>query len=200
MPTIPKVILVHGMPPVACEISIWTAWTLEWFVSRDSCSVLLSATWIGIIAEIIGVISPIPIAHNAAVAGGKIPSFNFNDFWNIPGLIHYMTPIQAPYVSPLLTDTIVYWLRQHIITGITETSNSTNNISIHYDHHTAIVSSESENISSITIYDMMGRTLMNIDKINSKHFTLNTEYFLNGIYIVAILHNNQQMNKKIILK
>src|SRR5690606_3297369 len=31
-----------------------------------------------------------------------------NDFWSIPGLIHYMTPENDPHVSEALTDTIVY--------------------------------------------------------------------------------------------
>jgi dienelactone hydrolase len=39
-----------------------------------------------------------------------------NDFWSIPGLIHYMTPDNDPHVPEALTDTIVYWLRQHNIT------------------------------------------------------------------------------------
>jgi len=39
-----------------------------------------------------------------------------NDFWSIPGLIHYMTPNNDPHVSEALTDTIVYWLRQHNLT------------------------------------------------------------------------------------
>jgi dienelactone hydrolase len=39
-----------------------------------------------------------------------------NDFWSIPGLVHYMTPNNDPHVSEALTDTIVYWLRQHHFT------------------------------------------------------------------------------------
>jgi dienelactone hydrolase len=39
-----------------------------------------------------------------------------NDFWSVPGLIHYMTPNNVPHVSEALTDTVVYWLRQHHIT------------------------------------------------------------------------------------
>jgi dienelactone hydrolase len=42
-----------------------------------------------------------------------------NDFWSMPGLIHYMTPNNDPHVSKMLTDTIIYWLRQHnFATGI----------------------------------------------------------------------------------
>ncbi|HYF03141.1 MAG TPA: T9SS type A sorting domain-containing protein [Patescibacteria group bacterium] len=41
------------------------------------------------------------------------------DFWNIPGLNHYMTPNDDPHVSKALADTIIYWLHQQgISTGI----------------------------------------------------------------------------------
>ena len=33
------------------------------------------------------------------------------DFWSIPDLNHYMTPMDDPDISTVLTDTIVYWLR-----------------------------------------------------------------------------------------
>lgn len=35
------------------------------------------------------------------------------DFYRLPGLIHYMTPLNNPNVSKVLTDTILYWLREH---------------------------------------------------------------------------------------
>jgi dienelactone hydrolase len=34
------------------------------------------------------------------------------DFYSLPGLNHYLTPNDNPNVSQVLTDTIVYWLRQ----------------------------------------------------------------------------------------
>jgi hypothetical protein len=38
-----------------------------------------------------------------------------DDFWSIPGLVHYMTPPDDPHVSEVLTDTIIYWLREHFL-------------------------------------------------------------------------------------
>lgn len=38
------------------------------------------------------------------------------DFWSLPGLIHYMTPADDPHVSKALTDTIIYWLRKNVQT------------------------------------------------------------------------------------
>jgi dienelactone hydrolase len=40
------------------------------------------------------------------------------DFYQIPGLIHYMTPNNVPQVSKVLTDTIIYWLGQRVINGV----------------------------------------------------------------------------------
>lgn len=43
------------------------------------------------------------------------------DFLSIPGLTHYMTPAADPYVSTVLTDTLIWWLRQHqFATGVRE--------------------------------------------------------------------------------
>lgn len=42
-----------------------------------------------------------------------------DDFWAIPDLIHYMVPNNDTHVSQVLTDTIVYWLRENNLnTGI----------------------------------------------------------------------------------
>ena len=42
-----------------------------------------------------------------------------NDFSTIPGLIHYLCPINDPHVDRMLPDTIVYWLRRHVpVAGI----------------------------------------------------------------------------------
>lgn len=38
------------------------------------------------------------------------------DFWSLPGLIHYMTPNDDPHISVALTDTIIYWLRKNVLT------------------------------------------------------------------------------------
>lgn len=38
------------------------------------------------------------------------------DFWSLPGLIHYMTPANDPHISEALTDTIIYWLRKNVLT------------------------------------------------------------------------------------
>ncbi len=36
-----------------------------------------------------------------------------DDFWSMPGLVHYLTPNDDPHVPEAPADTIVYWLRQH---------------------------------------------------------------------------------------
>ena len=43
-----------------------------------------------------------------------------DDFWTIPGLTHFMTTETNPRVSEVLTDTIIYWLRQHHLNTSTD--------------------------------------------------------------------------------
>lgn len=39
------------------------------------------------------------------------------DFWSLPGLNHFLTPNDDPNVSAALTDTVIYWLRRHVLTS-----------------------------------------------------------------------------------
>jgi hypothetical protein len=41
-----------------------------------------------------------------------------DDFWRLPDLVHFMTTSDEPDVPMALTDTIVYWLRQNVQTGV----------------------------------------------------------------------------------
>ena len=43
-----------------------------------------------------------------------------DDFWSVPGLIHYLTPPDDPHISKVLTDTIIYWLRRNVTTSGTK--------------------------------------------------------------------------------
>ncbi len=52
-----------------------------------------------------------------------------DDFWSIPELIHYMNPYNSPSISEVLTDTIVYWLKQKCMsTSLNDLDVQKNNI------------------------------------------------------------------------
>jgi hypothetical protein len=41
-----------------------------------------------------------------------------DDFWRLQDLVHFMTTSDYPDVPMALTDTIIYWLRQNVQTGV----------------------------------------------------------------------------------
>ncbi len=50
----------------------------------------------------------------------------------------------------------------------------------------------------VTIFDIQGKALFKSD-INSRLFTINTESFANGIYLIQMHHGNSILNKKLII-
>lgn len=114
-----------------------------------------------------------------------------DDFRSIPGLIHYMTPNNDPHVSEVLTDTIVYWLRQQCLgTSISDPSSTDtnqfllspnpfqNSLTIHFP----IALQQ----YSISVFDPMGKKVfiqsMNASSMNSATIDLSSlpagNYFL----------------------
>lgn len=89
-----------------------------------------------------------------------------NDFWTIPDVVHFMVPYNDPHVSIALSDTIVYWLREHeITTGINQMEQSKSTISISPNPFTETLEIHSQNGNirkvHLQIYDIHGRKVLN---------------------------------------
>lgn len=128
------------------------------------------------------------------------------DFWSIPGLIHYMTPNDIPHVSEVLTDTIVYWLQQQ---------NLLNNTSIpaQKEKIIRIVPNPFGDSFSVqideTFYNAMSIELMNalgivvgithdFDKTDNSDVIFKTSHLPSGVYLLKLTVDGLHMNKKII--
>ena len=129
-----------------------------------------------------------------------------NDFWSIPGLVHYMTPNNDSHVSTILTDTIIYWLRQHVLTTGISSVNPQDN----YFHITPnpfntdfSISVEKENVKnlSVSLINLYGQIMLseNYKNIQGKFTsTYTTETFPAGIYLLNISADGYSMTRKII--
>ncbi|HXH20052.1 MAG TPA: T9SS type A sorting domain-containing protein [Chitinophagales bacterium] len=129
-----------------------------------------------------------------------------DDFWNIPGLIHYLTPDNIPHVSSMLTDTIVYWLRQNILTTLIDSlypqggsvsiqpALFDSEFSISFDKNDAqqvcfsVTSITGQEIISHRCHNVSGRLLHRIEMSS----------FPSGIYLANIFFNGQTVIRKII--
>jgi dienelactone hydrolase len=89
-----------------------------------------------------------------------------DDFWSIPGLIHYMTPNDDPHVSQILSDTIIYWLRQQNlhtrIFDVNPLNSDLINISPNPFHNAVNLQLDEtlENNVTISIIDFIGKSIM----------------------------------------
>jgi len=122
-----------------------------------------------------------------------------DDFWSIPGLNHYMTPNDDPHVSEVLTDTIVYWLRQQCMgTSISDPTSTDdhkyllspnpfqNSVTIHFP--------VAPQQYSVSVFDPMGRKVLYNYMANASHLdsaTIDLSNLPAGYYFIQVVADNQ---------
>lgn len=117
-----------------------------------------------------------------------------DDFWSIANHIHFMTPVDDPMVSETLTDTIIYWLRQHgLVSGLSQESPENPDISIFPNPCKSTITIRSEvsivDPVSIAIKNLHGQTLWFEETVlssNSFIRNINVEKLPAGIYFLNI--------------
>jgi dienelactone hydrolase len=102
-----------------------------------------------------------------------------NDFWSLPGLIHYMTPNNSPHVSKALTDTIIYWLRRsNIATGIKNNSEDEFTLETYpnpfYNNVTIEINKPIIKKLTISIYNSLGQVVFQKTENNIQNAFINT--------------------------
>ena len=126
-----------------------------------------------------------------------------DDFWSIPGLIHYMTPNDDPHVSETLTDTIIYWLKQQCETvGIEPDIAENNDINIFPNPFTESISinmPDDELNGTLTIYNALGQIVSKTDKIDFQNgSSIDLSYLMSGVYFMEIDVNNYKIVRRIV--
>lgn len=129
-----------------------------------------------------------------------------NDFWSMPGLIHYMTPNNDPHVSAVLTDTIIYWLRQHnFVTGIMNNNTDENFVQAYPNPFSEelflTIKKELMNNVSISIHNILGQTIFSVNEKNPGSSFVKKISFSNlpdGIYLLEVNIDGIRTIKKIV--
>ena len=129
-----------------------------------------------------------------------------NDFWSIPGLNHYMTTNNDPNVSTALTDTIIYWLRQKVMTtGVASLNNENISLLIYPNpfstEFTVAVNEPKAKHLDILVRNIFGQEIIreHLSETNghlNRTFTLDA--FADGVYLISIIADGQLMTRKII--
>ncbi|HEY3385963.1 MAG TPA: T9SS type A sorting domain-containing protein [Saprospiraceae bacterium] len=128
-----------------------------------------------------------------------------DDFWSIPGLIHFMTPNNDPHVSEVLTDTIIYWLREHnLISGTSENRLDDEFVDVYPNPFSDAISiSLPEEILSTTIaiYDVAGQLVFRKENMEVQACSsINLNQLANGAYFLEITTDQFKISKKILKK
>lgn len=109
------------------------------------------------------------------------------DFWSIPGLNHYMTPMDDPDVSVALTDTIIYWLSQ-FPTSISNDRIYNTQLTAYPNPFDDVLFLKIDNRSSgnyeIRILDDLGREVLSAEKLSNDNLLRlnNLGNIASGIY------------------
>lgn len=117
-----------------------------------------------------------------------------DDFWSLPGIIHYMTPFNDPNVSEMLTDTIVHWLRQQqcIATSVTEGQVEAERFKVYpnpFVHEVNISFAQELNAKiNYTIRDILGTLVISGNGIMIDAHTqrLDLHFLPNGLYVLQV--------------
>ncbi|MBA3898637.1 MAG: T9SS type A sorting domain-containing protein [Bacteroidetes bacterium] len=130
-----------------------------------------------------------------------------HDFWEMAGLNHYMTPNDNPNVSRALTDTIIYWLRQHITTtSIAKFAPIADFIQIKpnpvENNVTITVSKTGYQTINVCLRNHLGQVILQEQIYNngSGNYNFNLEPHPPGLYFISIQFDGELITKKIIKK
>lgn len=129
-----------------------------------------------------------------------------NDFWSIPNAIHFLTPYDMPHISNLLTDTIIYWLKENVLTNSTEIFEKSKVIAYAYPNpfksEFKINLAENENaIETIYVVSASGGKYELSKSAWSRaesYLTIDLTSYPAGLYFIQIQLKNNSIYSKIV--
>lgn len=125
-----------------------------------------------------------------------------DDFWSVPGLIHYMTPNDDPHVSITLTDTIIYWLRENnFITDIDGPSPEDEPFMIYpnpFRDKILIDVPTNSNNATLSLYSATGQLISSWKHTYFSHTPVDMSFLDSGVYLLELITDRQKIAKKII--
>jgi hypothetical protein len=130
------------------------------------------------------------------------------DFWSIPDLIHYMTPINNAQFSETVSDTILYWLRQHELSaGISSNKREANFFTCFPNPFqsalTINIPNKKGSAYTLCVRSMIGQELFKLSEIvesNGYVKTVDVEFLPEGLYFMELNMAGNRNVKKLMKK
>lgn len=129
-----------------------------------------------------------------------------NDFWSIPDLNHFMTTATDPMISPVLTDTIIYWLGQHIWpTGISSPGKEEFSFEVYPNPFSDAFVVKGEFLGNknleVSVRNALGQEIIR-ENLNNAGFGFNrvfsTSSLAKGVYLISIQSDTARVTRKVI--
>lgn len=128
-----------------------------------------------------------------------------NDFWTIPGVIHDMVPSDDPHVSTVLTDTIIYWLRQQNLTaGLMSSNKNEDSFTVFPNPFTDMISitiNPDFHHPEISIFNSRGEIVFRKSETGfnqSSILTYSLKDLPKGVYFLELNDNHRTVVQKIV--
>lgn len=124
-------------------------------------------------------------------------TFGAFDYYSIPELNHYMTPLTSPSVPTSLGDTIIHWLRNNNL-SVNSACKFDVSISLYPNPFFKTVTIYAPSpIANISITAMSGNILARQSNINKETTNVSLEALSSGVYLFHIqLNNGETIIKK----
>ena len=123
------------------------------------------------------------------------------DFYELPGLIHYMVPSDTERVAPVVGDTIVYWLSQQVL-GATEVHVKDIKAKVYPNPVKDILTIEwphMEDTLFVEVTDFSGKQVFfrKITKTETSTLEIRFQNWPNGVYAVKLKSGEKEGSYKV---
>ena len=128
----------------------------------------------------------------------RIEQKTTKDLFYLNGLNHFFTTDNSPTVSNIVSDTILYWLRNNNKLNTLQIESVAESIDVNvYSVDNEIHFQSDKIVERLSIYDLEGRILKDV-RPNSNVGRISQSNLSTGVYLVTIWIDNQSIIKRIL--
>jgi|GEM_PF-4650999 pimeloyl-ACP methyl ester carboxylesterase len=122
------------------------------------------------------------------------------DFYELPGLNHYLCTNNDPAFSQMMSDTIIHWLRKSgIVTSVPVVAAASKGITLKQEGTLLKLVSERHDMQRLIVADMNGRVVLD-RKANGREEQLRLSGQVAGMYVLKVLAGKDSATFRVMLQ